>query len=241
MYRVLSLCAAAAAAALLASPAAAGTVMFQGLGMFDKSAPSNAYVTPGDSFTFAFELDSPVANPAAASVDDFVYTIENVVQKVTLKSVDFNTGGFNLVFADKSQLEFIGADLGSNGRLLEPTMGMYSVLFLAPPPKIVPSFRSFALAAPPKVGMATVVTTGPQIPASVPEPAAWALMIGGFGLTGAALRRQRRLALGCQPASAGCSGWRWWDLRSATTTPEVAASRSSGAWRIWSRPPFLAW
>jgi hypothetical protein len=30
---------------------------------------------------------------------------------------------------------------------------------------------------------------------AVPEPASWALMIGGFGLTGAALRRQRRLAV----------------------------------------------
>jgi hypothetical protein len=30
--------------------------------------------------------------------------------------------------------------------------------------------------------------------ASVPEPASWALMIGGFGLAGAALRRQRRQA-----------------------------------------------
>lgn len=29
----------------------------------------------------------------------------------------------------------------------------------------------------------------------VPEPAAWALMIGGFGLTGAALRRRRMLAV----------------------------------------------
>ena len=31
--------------------------------------------------------------------------------------------------------------------------------------------------------------------ALVPEPAAWALMIGGFGLAGAALRRRRALAL----------------------------------------------
>ena len=28
-------------------------------------------------------------------------------------------------------------------------------------------------------------------PSAVPEPASWALMIGGFGLAGAALRRQR--------------------------------------------------
>lgn len=31
-------------------------------------------------------------------------------------------------------------------------------------------------------------------PAAVPEPASWALMIGGFGLTGAAMRRRRTFA-----------------------------------------------
>jgi hypothetical protein len=30
--------------------------------------------------------------------------------------------------------------------------------------------------------------------APTPEPAAWALMIGGFGLAGAAMRRRRRAA-----------------------------------------------
>jgi hypothetical protein len=34
--------------------------------------------------------------------------------------------------------------------------------------------------------------------AAVPEPAAWALMIGGFGLAGAAIRNRRRQALAAQ-------------------------------------------
>ena len=34
---------------------------------------------------------------------------------------------------------------------------------------------------------------GPLPPAGVPEPAAWALLTAGFGLSGAAVRRQRRL------------------------------------------------
>lgn len=34
-----------------------------------------------------------------------------------------------------------------------------------------------------------------QMPSAVPEPGTWALMITGFGLAGAALRRQRKLAV----------------------------------------------
>jgi len=34
-----------------------------------------------------------------------------------------------------------------------------------------------------------------DIPAAVPEPASWALMVGGFGLAGATLRRRRSQAL----------------------------------------------
>lgn len=37
----------------------------------------------------------------------------------------------------------------------------------------------------------TTLTISGSPAAAVPEPAAWALMIGGFGLTGAALRRRR--------------------------------------------------
>ena len=31
-------------------------------------------------------------------------------------------------------------------------------------------------------------------PASVPEPASWAMMVGGFGLVGSVMRRSRRAA-----------------------------------------------
>lgn len=34
-----------------------------------------------------------------------------------------------------------------------------------------------------------------EIPAAVPEPAAWALMLGGFGMIGSLARRSRRVAL----------------------------------------------
>lgn len=38
-----------------------------------------------------------------------------------------------------------------------------------------------------------MTVSGPALPPGVPEPTGWALMIAGFGLAGAALRRRRRL------------------------------------------------
>ncbi len=44
-------------------------------------------------------------------------------------------------------------------------------------------------------GFVDYITINGSIGGAVPEPATWALMIGGFGLAGAALRRRRALAL----------------------------------------------
>ncbi|MBS0361220.1 MAG: PEPxxWA-CTERM sorting domain-containing protein [Proteobacteria bacterium] len=41
---------------------------------------------------------------------------------------------------------------------------------------------------------ATLNPPGDFAPPGVPEPASWALMIAGFGLAGATLRRRRMLA-----------------------------------------------
>jgi hypothetical protein len=44
------------------------------------------------------------------------------------------------------------------------------------------------------VGFETVANTTITATTAVPEPATWAMMIGGFGLAGAAMRRRPRLA-----------------------------------------------
>jgi hypothetical protein len=199
MSRVLSLAATAAVGALLAFPACAATVMVQGLGLFSDTAPTTRYVAPDESFSFAFDLQSPMTSFSqktgglfATGIMDFTYSLEGVVQAVTLASVEFETDGFALVFDDQTKLDFVGADIGSDGTVDVPTWGSYAVFVTAPPPPKIPSIRaSFATAAltaiPQQIGTAQVVTTGP-----VPEPASWALLIAGFGVAGAALRYRRR-------------------------------------------------
>jgi hypothetical protein len=41
----------------------------------------------------------------------------------------------------------------------------------------------------------TAITPGEANPTAVPEPATWAMFIGGFGLVGGAMRRRRKLAI----------------------------------------------
>lgn len=54
-------------------------------------------------------------------------------------------------------------------------------------------FQADQFAFKPGVRMDNLKVTGNAIGAPVPEPATWALMIGGFGMAGATLRRSRRV------------------------------------------------
>ena len=57
----------------------------------------------------------------------------------------------------------------------------------------LPSGQNFDVGTFNYSSISIVNTTNPNAPiASIPEPASWVLMIAGFGLTGAAMRRRRR-------------------------------------------------
>jgi hypothetical protein len=92
------------------------------------------------------------------------------------------SGGGGFFFWNGSALEGRGSGSDPAG----DTGG--SVLTLVPPPS-----GDLPIIEPPTPDGGQTTPTGGQ-PAPAPEPAAWAMMIAGFGLAGAALRRRNLLA-----------------------------------------------
>ena len=98
----------------------------------------------------------------------------------------------------------IGGDwltFGGEGFTWNPEDGdLVLVLALVPPPKAGAGGGFFARSGPSDERGAEQQDvffggSGLEAMLPVPEPGAWALMISGFGLTGAALRQRRRLAV----------------------------------------------
>jgi PEP-CTERM motif len=174
--------------------ACAATVMIQGLGLFSADAPTNAYAAPNESFAFSFDLQSPVtpfsrqgANLFTTGIMDFTYSLDGLAQAVTLDSVEFETNGFALVFDDQTKLDFVGADLRDRRRADLGLLRGLRAHAAAHRPFDPDDVRSRGAAAD-RHGYG-----GHE--GSVPEPASWALLIAGFGATGAVLgQRRRRLA-----------------------------------------------
>ncbi|MFS0737462.1 PEPxxWA-CTERM sorting domain-containing protein [Sphingomonas sp. 1P06PA] len=85
---------------------------------------------------------------------------------------------------DENDMVVFTQDTGSPGTT-NPTLAINSAYYSGP---ITLEFASFSGI----VSIDDLLLDVRQIATAVPEPASWALMIGGFGMTGAALRRRGR-------------------------------------------------
>ena len=173
-----------ATVALLGMSPASALTNISGLVFFDSFTFVSAHTAPQVAAFFSFDLDDTLAPDTGGPGDgynvdqiyNFVYELDGVDVPEALLAVAFyaepDGGLFSLTFASQT-LDFYGNDIGSTGVL---THGFFTASEVYDPTD--PSGDGVAFIA---VG--------------VPEPASWALMIVGFGLTGAMLRREtRRLA-----------------------------------------------
>ena len=114
-------------------------------------------------------------------------------------NVSFQYWGDNIVGGDWSLFtEVGGANYASIGAIdLPPGTNpgtTYSFSFVAGGSSTTLSFSEFSDSGASPI-IDNVLVTGPKAASAAPEPATWALMIGGFGLAGATLRRRRALAV----------------------------------------------
>jgi hypothetical protein len=219
MQRKLGLLAAAAALALSAP---AGAVVFMNVGD-TVTLNYNGFVTPdggggtiagltakatftvtaksGNNYDFSYSIDNTSSVSSRVSVFGFNVTPDvssaSKLSGALFTSVTLDGNVPNLTGPDNlrvcfSQVNCAGG--GGSGVLPAdpPSTGTFRLTFASPQASIDLSrffVRYQSITGVPGVESATGLGT------AVPEPATWAMMLGGFGLIGAAMRRRQRTAI----------------------------------------------
>lgn len=184
----LSRLALAAACLLTAGTASAVTVTFDGIAGGNNAAPS--YSESG--FTFTSIQGNFFGFPTAGQLHLDPGGFGNAIYDVTFGGGAFSVQSVDVSYASSNALlnvdaydpsnSFIGSiafDVSSTGTLVNPFP-----TFQFGRLRITDTGNHFSLD--------NLVASGVS---GVPEPATWAMMIGGFGLTGGMMRRRRQAAL----------------------------------------------
>lgn len=110
----------------------------------------------------------------------FVFQIGSALTAGNGSAITFTNGGkaANLFFQVGSS-----ATLGSNSAFAGTILALTSITL--DPGATIASGRALAIN-----GAVTMINNSVSVP-SVPEPASWAMMLGGFGMIGGAMRRRR--------------------------------------------------
>lgn len=144
-------------------------------------------LTAANFVTWNFVIDGP------QSGDDFTYVPGNSVVNIFGSALTATASELRFNFADPNGTYFQFAEfpLGAGGErhfwCLETGFGCTGNGL--GPANAEAAYSVGGYVTQPRFGLATIATANTTI--GVPEPAAWALLIGGFGLVGGMQRRQR--------------------------------------------------
>lgn len=196
MRKFIALTALGAAAAVLATPASAASVV-------DGSCTS---VTSAHGCLFSGNINSTAASPNGYVAAQTAYNNYNDTHPSANPDIFLDALGF-AVSTDDANFSSFGAFTGAGGSSGTWNLAGFNVSYIAV--KAANNFVLYKLAAPASSGtwntfdipynrnpadVSHIMFFGD--PAGVPEPATWAMLVAGFGLTGFAMRRRtKRVAI----------------------------------------------
>lgn len=146
-------------------------------------------VQQGDTVNATVNFDGPFTIPASVTRTNFAFFLEGDAFPNVNTGVDSNIkiyNGSNIILNQSGNTTTSGF-LASTIDIYPPNNG--AITF----DSFTTSFTIYDLQTPASVyrGVFDYTLVHDNALGAVPEPATWALMIGGFGLAGAALRRRR--------------------------------------------------
>jgi hypothetical protein len=188
---------AAGAAVLLAASGAAHAAVIGFDDIPDHSVGGDApIVSPYDGFNWndvyvASAADGPGFSAGIVSPNHDAYNGFNAVASFSTVSGTFTLNSLYLTAAFGPELVDFNAYLGG---VLQHSVSL-SATDSGPTFYVLDWANIDTVTFQGEDGHAAIDDISVNAQGGVPEPAAWALMIGGFGLTGAALRRRRQVAV----------------------------------------------
>ncbi len=156
------------------------------------------------AYSAAIAIAAATAAPATATSVQYPYKLS--IANATSQSIIIEESTFTDVASDgvggkvsMHDIHVYTADAGGGLLLFNPATG-YTLRFFGPvlfdgPPRAAPIFFTGTFSGTGRFGLAGFEQDGPLdiTISSVPEPANWAMLIGGFGLVGVTMRRRARL------------------------------------------------